>query len=106
MTFLTLSNTISTAGLVFVSVAANTSLFVVVHCQNLVTFWIYGVIAILSWLFVYKLVPETMGRSLEEITLLFRQSALTAEDVSLSPNGNAKYSSVSSGTNSDVPAVR
>jgi sugar porter (SP) family MFS transporter len=31
------------------------------------TFWMYGVLAIGSWLFCYYLVPETKGRSLEEI---------------------------------------
>jgi sugar porter (SP) family MFS transporter len=31
------------------------------------TFWLYGLLAIGSWLFSYYLVPETKGRSLEEI---------------------------------------
>jgi sugar porter (SP) family MFS transporter len=31
------------------------------------TFWLYGVLAIGSWLFSYYLVPETKGRSLEQI---------------------------------------
>jgi MFS family permease len=31
------------------------------------TFWLYGVIAIGAWIFFYKLVPETKGKSLEEI---------------------------------------
>lgn len=31
------------------------------------TFWLYGVLAIGSWLFSYYLVPETKGRTLEEI---------------------------------------
>lgn len=31
------------------------------------TFWLYGVLAIASWLFSYFLVPETKGRTLEEI---------------------------------------
>ena len=31
------------------------------------TFWMYGVLAIGSWLFCYYLVPETKGRTLEEI---------------------------------------
>jgi hypothetical protein len=31
------------------------------------TFWMYGVLAIGSWLFCYHLVPETKGRTLEEI---------------------------------------
>jgi hypothetical protein len=31
------------------------------------TFWFYGLLAILSWVFSYYLVPETKGRTLEEI---------------------------------------
>ncbi|MBE9009936.1 sugar porter family MFS transporter [Pseudanabaenaceae cyanobacterium LEGE 13415] len=31
------------------------------------TFWLYGIISVGAWLFVYYLVPETKGRSLEEI---------------------------------------
>ena len=31
------------------------------------TFWMYGVLAIGSWIFCYYLVPETKGRTLEEI---------------------------------------
>ncbi|HET9100395.1 MAG TPA: sugar porter family MFS transporter [Acidobacteriaceae bacterium] len=31
------------------------------------TFWLYGVIGIISWIFVYRLVPETKGCTLEEI---------------------------------------
>jgi len=31
------------------------------------TFWLYGVLAIASWIFSYVLVPETKGRTLEEI---------------------------------------
>jgi sugar porter (SP) family MFS transporter len=31
------------------------------------TFWLYGVMAVAAWLFSYYLVPETKGRSLEEI---------------------------------------
>ncbi len=31
------------------------------------TFWLYGVIAIGAWIFFYKLIPETKGKSLEEI---------------------------------------
>jgi SP family xylose:H+ symportor-like MFS transporter len=33
----------------------------------------YGVLAIGSWLFCYYLVPETKGRSLEEIEALWRK---------------------------------
>jgi MFS transporter, SP family, galactose:H+ symporter len=31
------------------------------------TFWLYGALAIAAWIFSYKLVPETKGRTLEEI---------------------------------------
>ncbi len=31
------------------------------------TFWLYGIISVGAWIFVYYLVPETKGRSLEDI---------------------------------------
>ncbi len=31
------------------------------------TFWLYAVIGIAAWMFIYRLVPETRGQSLEEI---------------------------------------
>jgi hypothetical protein len=31
------------------------------------TFWLYGVIAIGAWVFFYRLVPETKGKTLEQI---------------------------------------
>jgi MFS family permease len=31
------------------------------------TFWLYGIVSIGAWLFAFFLVPETKGRSLEEI---------------------------------------
>jgi sugar porter (SP) family MFS transporter len=37
------------------------------------TFWLYGVLAIGSWLFSYYLVPETKGRSLEEIETILHK---------------------------------
>lgn len=36
------------------------------------TFWLYGLLAIGSWLFSYYLVPETKGRTLEEIEQTWR----------------------------------
>jgi len=36
------------------------------------TFWLYGIIAIAAWIFCYLLVPETKGRSLEEIEAHWR----------------------------------
>ena len=38
------------------------------------TFWMYAVLAIASWVFSYYLVPETKGRTLEEIEHSFRHS--------------------------------
>jgi sugar porter (SP) family MFS transporter len=31
------------------------------------TFWLYGVIAVAAWIFCYRLVPETKGKTLEQI---------------------------------------
>jgi hypothetical protein len=31
------------------------------------TFWSYGLVSIAAWIFVQRLVPETKGRSLEQI---------------------------------------
>jgi hypothetical protein len=31
------------------------------------TFWLYGVIAIVAWVFFYRLVPETKGKTLKQI---------------------------------------
>jgi SP family galactose:H+ symporter-like MFS transporter len=31
------------------------------------TFWLYGLVGVGAWIFAYRLVPETKGRSLEEI---------------------------------------
>jgi len=36
------------------------------------TFWIYGALGVLAWIFVYLWVPETKGKSLEEIEAYFR----------------------------------
>jgi sugar porter (SP) family MFS transporter len=33
------------------------------------TFWLYSIIGIITWVFVYFLVPETKGKSLEEIEM-------------------------------------
>ncbi len=37
------------------------------------TFWLYAVIGIAAWIFIFRLVPETKGRSLEEIEEHWRQ---------------------------------
>jgi MFS transporter, SP family, galactose:H+ symporter len=31
------------------------------------TFWVYALVGVVAWIFVYKLVPETKGKTLEEI---------------------------------------
>jgi SP family galactose:H+ symporter-like MFS transporter len=36
------------------------------------TFWLYGAIGVVTWFFVYFMVPETKGRTLEEIEADFR----------------------------------
>jgi sugar porter (SP) family MFS transporter len=36
------------------------------------TFWLYGIVSVGSWLFAFFLVPETKGRSLEEIEAHWR----------------------------------
>ncbi|KAA0889347.1 sugar porter family MFS transporter [Pusillimonas sp. ANT_WB101] len=36
------------------------------------TFWLYGFVAIGAWLFVYRFVPETKGKSLEQIEAHWR----------------------------------
>lgn len=38
------------------------------------TFWLYGFISILAVLFIYYLVPETKGKSLEEIERELREN--------------------------------
>ncbi len=52
MTFLTLSNLMSQAG----------------------AFWMYACIVVCAWLFVYRFVPETKGKTLEQISADFASS--------------------------------
>jgi sugar porter (SP) family MFS transporter len=37
------------------------------------TFWLYGFCAVAAWIFSYRLVPETKGRTLEEIEIYWRK---------------------------------
>lgn len=48
-------------------VVAVTFLTLVGAVGHAFTFWIYGVITIGAWFFIYKLVPETKGKTLEQI---------------------------------------
>jgi len=36
------------------------------------TFWLYGAVSVGAWLFAFFLVPETKGKTLEEIELYMR----------------------------------
>lgn len=44
------------------------------------SFWFYGVICVLAWVFSYFLVPETKGRSLEEIEADLRRSVVAVPE--------------------------
>jgi MFS family permease len=37
------------------------------------TFWLYAILAVAAWIFSYYLVPETKGRTLEEIEAFWRR---------------------------------
>ncbi|ELY65866.1 MFS transporter, partial [Natrinema versiforme] len=45
------------------------------------TFWLYGVLSLLALVFCYRLVPETKGRSLEEIEADLRETAFGSDTV-------------------------
>lgn len=47
------------------------------------SYWIYGVMGILSALFVWKLVPETKGKTLEEMEGLWKKKKLNIEKVTV-----------------------
>ncbi len=43
------------------------------------TFWLYGLVAILAWYFAFRMVPETRGRTLEEIERYWRPTVLPTD---------------------------
>ena len=40
------------------------------------TFWLYGIVAVGAWIFFYRLVPETKGKSLEQIEAHWRSGKI------------------------------
>ncbi len=58
-TFLTLANTVGRAGI----------------------FWLYAAMGVLTWIFVWRLVPETKGKTLEEVEAFFTQRARKAGSI-------------------------
>lgn len=50
----------------------NNNPFLVDHFKHGFAFWIYGVMGILAALFMWKMVPETKGRSLEQMEAIWR----------------------------------
>ena len=51
------------------------------HLGNAGTFWSFSVAALVAWVCVYRLVPETKGRSLEQITEFWAHRAAVAGSV-------------------------
>lgn len=49
--------------------------YLVEHFNHGFTYWIYGVMSILAALFMWKLVPETKGRTLEQMEAVWRGTA-------------------------------
>ncbi len=58
------------------------------------TFWLYGVIGIAAWIFIYRIVPETKGKSLEEIEAHWRQGkhprAMASTETSGAPTAQTR----------------
>jgi MFS transporter, SP family, galactose:H+ symporter len=53
-------------------VVALTFLSLIQSAGRPATFWIYAGVGVVSWVFAYRLVPETRGQSLEEIEAHWR----------------------------------
>lgn len=60
-------------------VVAVTFLTLVRLVGHSVTFWIYGAITVGAWVFIYKLVPETKGKTLEQIEADWKTSGNTGK---------------------------
>ncbi len=60
-------------------IVAITFLSLVSFIGEAFTFWLYGLIAIGAWIFFYKLVPETKGKTLEEIEAIWRKGKKPSE---------------------------
>jgi MFS transporter, SP family, xylose:H+ symportor len=56
--------------------------FLVSHFNHGFAYWIYGVMGILAALFMWRVVPETKGRSLEQMEQLWSPSTKTIESQS------------------------
>ena len=60
-------------------IVAVTFLSLVAFIGQAFTFWLYGLIAIGAWIFFYKLVPETKGKTLEQIEEHWRKGKKPSE---------------------------
>jgi MFS transporter, SP family, galactose:H+ symporter len=52
------------------------------------TFWLYGISAVAAWIFSYYFVPETKGRTLEEIEEFWRTKSSTKRNNPVPPSGS------------------
>jgi SP family galactose:H+ symporter-like MFS transporter len=52
------------------------------------TFWLYGISAVAAWIFSYYFVPETKGRTLEEIEEFWRARSSAKRNKSVTPSGS------------------
>ncbi len=62
----------TTANWVFNFVVSLTFLVLIAEIGRSEAFWFYSAIAVLTWVFCWKLVPETKGKRLEDIQEVFR----------------------------------
>jgi SP family xylose:H+ symportor-like MFS transporter len=50
--------------------------YLVAHFKHGFAYWIYGVMSILAALFMWRFVPETKGRTLEQMEGLWKKKAV------------------------------